>query len=101
MPFSSLKSFLGVSYFREKWPKIDEIEENYLKLPKISYKLVSYKNKPAQLRKFCHATNPCLFVFEKKNEKKNEKKIFFEKKIKFLNDPTSFLNDPDLFGQYS
>ena len=34
--------------------------------------------------------------------KKNfEKKIFFLKKFKFLNDPTSFLNDPDLFGQYS
>ena len=29
------------------------------------------------------------------------KKNFFLKKFKFLNDPTSFLNDPDLFGQYS
>ena len=26
----------------------------------------SRRNKPAQLRKFCHATNPCLFVFAKR-----------------------------------
>ena len=33
-------------------------------------KVVAYKNKPAQLRKFCDATNPCLFVFAKKKLKK-------------------------------
>ena len=32
-------------------------------------------------------------------EKKKFWKIFIF--LKFLNDPTSFLNDPDLFGQYS
>ena len=37
---------------------------------------VYFLNKPAQLRKFCHSTNPCIFVFAKKKiKKKVEKKV--------------------------
>ena len=54
------------------WKEIDSVDENGNDVGVVGEADVidEEDNKPAQLRKFCHATNPCLFVFEKKKLKK-------------------------------